>query len=270
LQGEGIEMENMKDVSFSSEINEKMTAINKIKNEINQLNQSIQRLELYQSQPGGFDAFCPGYQRKVLDHLNDFFKKEEEALDEKICLMKTKISALTEDFKQDMQAEKEKAESILASIMSDIEQEGESSKADMSQQSVDDHELEKLVEELKARKGNKEIDKPVNTDAPIESKSAENDPNPDDVTSKKMSEGFWNDIPIIHQEIEEVEKEEVPVLPVRESKHNFVIGKVAGENLFDRSGKLIIAQDEIISEDVVTKAESEGKLVELIINMKLA
>ena len=52
-------------------------------------------------------------------------------------------------------------------------------------------------------------------------------------------------------------------------KYAYVLGKIAGEDLFDKSGKLIIAKNEVITEIVVDKAESEGRLVELVVNMKL-
>jgi len=83
----------------------------------------------------------------------------------------------------------------------------------------------------------------------------------------KIIEGFW----------EEPKAEEQP--PIRTDapeqngvavlKNMYVIGKVAGEDLFDKSGKLIIAKNEIITEEVINKAEKEGSLIELVLEMKL-
>jgi hypothetical protein len=52
-------------------------------------------------------------------------------------------------------------------------------------------------------------------------------------------------------------------------KEQYILGKVAGADLFDRTGKLIIAVDTKITKDVVELANTNGKLAELIINMKV-
>jgi hypothetical protein len=52
-------------------------------------------------------------------------------------------------------------------------------------------------------------------------------------------------------------------------KEQYILGKVAGADLFDRTGKLIVAVDTKITKDVVELANANGKLAELIINMKV-
>lgn len=134
-----------------------------------------------------------------------------------------------------------------------------SSVAKPSTYSIDratDEEIETLVRELKARKNSrKEIDLP---DEPEEPKSYE--------PEAKVLEGFWEDD--LSEETEKPVEEEVEISIEDSSKHAFIIGKFAGDNLLDESGKLIIAKDEIITEEVIAKAEAEGKLVNLIIDMK--
>ncbi len=52
-------------------------------------------------------------------------------------------------------------------------------------------------------------------------------------------------------------------------KNLYIIGKVAGEDLFDNSGKLIVAKNEVITEEIIDKAEKVGNLIELVLEMKL-
>lgn len=52
-------------------------------------------------------------------------------------------------------------------------------------------------------------------------------------------------------------------------KEQYIIGKVAGADLFDLSGKLIIAKNTKISKEIVEIANANGKLAELIVNMKV-
>ncbi|MFD0697138.1 hypothetical protein ACFQZT_23990 [Paenibacillus sp. GCM10027628] len=53
-------------------------------------------------------------------------------------------------------------------------------------------------------------------------------------------------------------------------KQNYIVGKTAGENLLDRQGRLIIAKEAIITEEVIRRAQREGKLAELIVNMTIS
>ncbi|MBP1961791.1 hypothetical protein [Paenibacillus aceris] len=52
-------------------------------------------------------------------------------------------------------------------------------------------------------------------------------------------------------------------------KQNYIVGKLAGENLIDRQGRLIVAKQAVITEDVIRRAQREGKLAELIVNMTI-
>ncbi len=53
-------------------------------------------------------------------------------------------------------------------------------------------------------------------------------------------------------------------------KSQYIVGKVAGEDLADIQGNLIIAQFDVITRQVVNQAHREGKLAELIVNMKIS
>jgi len=52
-------------------------------------------------------------------------------------------------------------------------------------------------------------------------------------------------------------------------RRRYIVGKIAGEDLYDRSGRLIIAKGQPITESVMENADSAGKLAELIVNMMI-
>ncbi len=58
-------------------------------------------------------------------------------------------------------------------------------------------------------------------------------------------------------------------MEIRNVRHRYIVGKVAGEDLRDVQGTLIIAKGEAITAEIVAEAETSGKLPELIINMQL-
>jgi hypothetical protein len=52
-------------------------------------------------------------------------------------------------------------------------------------------------------------------------------------------------------------------------RQKYIVGKYAGEDLYDRNGKLIISRRSQITPQVVDYADREGKLPELIVHMIL-
>ena len=52
-------------------------------------------------------------------------------------------------------------------------------------------------------------------------------------------------------------------------RHKYIVGKIAGESLMASDGSIIVAQNQIITAEIVAWAESEGKLPELIVSMIL-
>ncbi len=52
-------------------------------------------------------------------------------------------------------------------------------------------------------------------------------------------------------------------------RHKYIVGKIAGESLIANDGSVIIAQNQIITAEIVARAEAEGRLPELIVNMIL-
>jgi len=54
---------------------------------------------------------------------------------------------------------------------------------------------------------------------------------------------------------------------IRSLRTKYIVGKCAGEDLFDASGKRIVSKGAVIDEDVVEAADRAGKLAELIVHM---
>lgn len=52
-------------------------------------------------------------------------------------------------------------------------------------------------------------------------------------------------------------------------KHKYIVGKIAGEDLHDNAGNLIVTKNQVITEEIVNRAEKEGKLPELIVHMMI-
>jgi hypothetical protein len=56
---------------------------------------------------------------------------------------------------------------------------------------------------------------------------------------------------------------------INQVRNKYLVGKVAGEDLLAKDGSIIIKKGSVISAETVGRAEEEGKLAELIINMVL-
>lgn len=52
-------------------------------------------------------------------------------------------------------------------------------------------------------------------------------------------------------------------------KSQYMLGKVAGENIYNKEGQLLIKKNTIITKEIIELAHQQGKLAELIVNMKM-
>lgn len=52
-------------------------------------------------------------------------------------------------------------------------------------------------------------------------------------------------------------------------RNKYLIGKMAGADILDKNGQTLISKNTLITEEIVDKVESEGKLAELIVNMTI-
>jgi hypothetical protein len=60
---------------------------------------------------------------------------------------------------------------------------------------------------------------------------------------------------------------EESIKTVDRNPYSYMIGKIAGEEVLDKSGDTIIKKNETITSDHIQQSQQEGKLTELIINM---
>jgi hypothetical protein len=56
---------------------------------------------------------------------------------------------------------------------------------------------------------------------------------------------------------------------INQIRSKYLVGKIAGEDLYDRNNKIIIYKNSVITSEVIEMAEREGKLADLIVNMYL-
>jgi chaperonin cofactor prefoldin len=88
------------------------------------------------------------------------------------------------------------------------------------------------------------------------------------------AEAFSNPVGNIDLGEENIESEPLPSQAVvrqeiSTARHKYVLGKIAGEDLIDNSGRVIIKKGDIITESVFDIAQKEGKIADLIIQMIL-
>ena len=96
--------------------------------------------------------------------------------------------------------------------------------------------------------------------------------------SKQKAENILGSIQ--KNDTSETKSEEVDeaILPTEDSlihqinsiKSQYIVGKMTGKDLYDAQGNLIISKSKVISSRVVNRAHREGKLAELIVNMKIS
>jgi hypothetical protein len=68
---------------------------------------------------------------------------------------------------------------------------------------------------------------------------------------------------------EESKGSEAVSAEINSIRNRYIVGKIAGEDLLDHQGRLVIAKGATISAEVVDIAEREGKLPDLIVNMQM-
>lgn len=78
---------------------------------------------------------------------------------------------------------------------------------------------------------------------------------------------------IENQSTDKIIKTELKSADVKEDinriRNKYLIGKLAGEDLVDSKGNIIVSKDSIITEEIIIRAEKEGKLPKLIVNMAI-
>jgi hypothetical protein len=246
----------------------RLQEINGIRKQIEDVKHEIKTLEKCLEDPSALNEYALRKSDIAADAISGAMHREIAALEEQMHTLKREHKDRLAGIDEQIIKEKEKVRTLLAKIDAQINlDEPKKDKASEKPLSGYDHyvksaetapeaektysvdkatdeEIEMLVRELKQRKQNK-------------TEQTQEEP-------QKVVEGFWDE-----EANTEKEPEEKPS-PEDVSKHAFIIGKFAGSDLLDESGKLIIAKDEAITQETVEKAEAEGKLVDLIVDMKFS
>ncbi len=225
--------------------------IHSCQKEMEALQSEIGILEQTADQPDPFMTFALEQSRKTAENI-------EERMNLELAAIENEGRIISESHKNkivELDAKMQKGIQYAYKIMND-----------MLEKPVQANEPAARPVEEKIVKKEEIENKPEEKTVPADAFYQEKQPIPA-TENVKIIEGFW----------EEPAMEEKPVIkadiPVQNNvsmlKNMYVIGKVAGEDLFDKSGKLIIARNEIITQEVIEKAEREGSLIELVLEMKL-
>jgi len=234
--------------------------IHSLKKEIEELNDEIDVLEST-SQPEHFMEFALEHSKRTAENLNEMIHLEFAEIDEE----EKRISEKHKQKIMELDAKMQKGIQYAYKIMNNM----------IETTTPPETPAPRPVKETRMKSEESVPEKqPV-----IEEKQsiiAEKQP-VQEAGEVKIIEGFWDD-----PQIEEKPKMETPI-PEKEKekerekekenvtglKNMYIIGKVAGEDLFDNSGKLIVAKNEVITEEIIDKAEKVGNLIELVLEMKL-
>lgn len=91
---------------------------------------------------------------------------------------------------------------------------------------------------------------------------------PNDSAQEKSSTTLEKETaPNAHAKITKQKASPAVAQEINSVRHKYVVGKLAGEDLLDNSGEVIIHKNELITPEIMESAEQEGKLAELIVNM---
>ncbi len=242
--------------------------------EINDLKAEIDVLERSAGEPGEFLSFALLQSQKTAQQIDSDILREFAGIEEDGKRIgeahKQKILELDARMQQGIQyaykrmnemLEKTSTASPAAPVFTSADRRTDGKEAYFSDGLPTQNEIHDTIEEKTASETPSDpLPEKIAEARPMEKEQAA-------AENIRIIEGFW-------EEPEPLEKSVIrPEAPAQENvtvlKNMYVIGKVAGEDLFDKSGKLIIAKNEIITQDVIDKAEREGNLIELVLEMKL-
>jgi hypothetical protein len=107
-------------------------------------------------------------------------------------------------------------------------------------------------------------------DAAYESASLSMEPEPwlTEEAPEPIPAPLAQDTPVY--EPEESKESEAVSTEIMSIRNRYIVGKLAGEDLYDVNGRLIVSKGSTITPDMVDLAEKAGRLPDLIVNMKIA
>lgn len=225
--------------------------INSLRKEVEELNDEIEVLEGTTNQPDNFMDFALEYSKRTAENLDEMIRLEFAEIEEDGKRISARHKQKIMELDAKMQKGIKYAYKIMNNMMEKTNQEGTP---------VVQPVIQPVVQPVKETKINKEEVYQERQPDPVQ-----------EAGDVKIIEGFWEE-----PKVEEKQKIETDIpVKVKEKenvtgiKNMYIIGKVAGEDLFDNSGKLIVAKNEVITEEIIDKAEKVGNLIELVLEMKL-
>lgn len=242
--------------------NIRLNKIKELKKQIESTKKEISLLEQRLANPSDFLRFSSDKAPIAVLALSQAFLSESEKMEEQIKILQIEHNEKIFQFEKSISEEKVKLRGVLSRLEEEIKGNEQTPKKALDN-STDQYYSNVPVPEA----GNTENDIEI-------SQNIKDEKAPEDYSlAPPEAGGFWEEDVYETENIDdsiETEKGEIIFSEENTSKYAFIVGKFAGENIFDESGKLIIAKDEVITEEVVENAEAEGKLINLIIDMKLA
>jgi DivIVA domain-containing protein len=191
-----------------------------------------------------------------VNHIEEVYKEQEKVFDIKI-----------EEFDRTIKNTQGQLNSLLKAVLAKSESFDETVKTFMDEKSSYKEMMNKVNE---AKLG---IEKPASPGVNKEIHVAAEENYANNYTKIE----FWDSEEEAeiedYKEIEVAEAEQVEDIKEDTGSNNiryrYLIGKIVGLDITDSSNAVIVKQDSLITSEIVEKVEAEGKLAELVINMKM-
>lgn len=198
------------------------------------------------------------YEEKMRELTNKLFDRNQE-----IEVVKERVRVLEEELEEEKRINQEIIDTLLTAHMEasknvyEAIKEGEYISKKTKEEVYD-------KEEDKTEAAEEEIASTIETKT-IDTKMAEKEDNINYKTDPMQAVQSGNLAKAVRED--KLAGSSAVTAQINNIRYKYISGKAAGQDLYDQDGKLIIAKGEIITSEVIGKAEAEGKLPELIVNM---
>ena len=285
---------------YEGNIEKQINDINLIKKEKDQLRLEIDQMSSKLNSLTSYEVLKLSLDRleTVYRYLKDYEQDDSSVLSSKEYLIKEKlkenilkIENEIQEIKESIKRELDQINKIIKSTNLSLVTTKDSTKHDESEASIRFlnaritadgtfplDELDNLEEDIKPKK-NKSPEKVTSIFelnsfwGKIENPKEEEEPHDQIITeNEKINQLGLNQASVTQEEHEEQEEKNVSgshglKAQIDIARYKFILGKIAGEDLFDATGCIIVNKHEEITPEVVEAAQKENKLSELIINM---
>jgi DivIVA domain-containing protein len=230
--------------------------IEELKNQIEEQMKSDEFMSYAQDKAEELIPVMSKHVSNQVNYIEEVYKEQEKIFDIKI-----------EEFDRTIKNTQGQLNSLLKAVLAKSESFDETVKTFMDEKSSY-KEMMNRVSETKL-----EIEKPASAGVNKEIHEAADE----EYTNNYAKVEFWDSEEEAeiedYKEIEVTETEQLE--DIREDtgsnniRYRYLIGKIVGQDITDSSNAVIVQQDSLITSEIVEKVEAEGKLAELVINMKM-